>query len=209
MSILKVKTMHKGSTSFARIMEKKAVVAFIDQPASFISVNAVKPTGRKRDLCEIEVMHEGTHFVGKMDELEKAISLQKQFPNGFDDWQETHYFIIQRLQEIIDEGKVCEPVWGVYNNFGTGGMMLMAKQLTDIFENRHIDVEWGKDDDTQYEDKMDDLFEEICHEDTVYCHICGKICLPEDEAYGSCKTGKPICYEHAKWNSEMNGYEEA
>lgn len=66
-----------------------------------------------------------------------------QFPNGFDDWQETHFEVVKHLIHTEDnEGSMCyeERAKG-----GWGAVYLLAKALTDEFETIYKGTVWGEE----------------------------------------------------------------
>ena len=72
----------------------------------------------------------------------KKQQISKKFPNGFDNWHETHYLI---TQEIIFECITDEPkglVKTTSETEGQGGLFELAERLTDEFENLYKDKEW-------------------------------------------------------------------
>lgn len=71
----------------------------------------------------------------------------KHFPNGFDDWMETHYEISQTItlmlyDEDIDEDGI---LYKRYDEQGTGGMYMLSEELTDAFELEYEGAIWGAD----------------------------------------------------------------
>lgn len=65
---------------------------------------------------------------------------EKEFPNGFESWQETHYEIVAMLTLDIERGK--NKATEISETEGTGGLYQLARQLTDKFENLHKGREW-------------------------------------------------------------------
>lgn len=67
----------------------------------------------------------------------------KNFPNGFDMWQETHFemvsFICLTLQR---EGAVDCPLKLFRNRHGSAEVMGLARQMTDAFEEQYQDYFW-------------------------------------------------------------------
>ena len=83
----------------------------------------------------------------------------KKFPNGFNDWQETHF---EMVSAITLELESIEPKGAVklrHGAKGLGGLYTLAKELTDKFEAMHEGKEWGIDDDTQYYDAISEFLE--------------------------------------------------
>ena len=72
---------------------------------------------------------------------------QKVFPNGFDEWMETHYEIVQAItlmlyDEDIDEDGI---LYKRHDEQGTGGMYMLSEELTDAFEKEYEGALWGAD----------------------------------------------------------------
>lgn len=81
---------------------------------------------------------------------------EHHFPNGFDDWQETHYIIVEAI--VRDEQREigpCKKITETLEEFGTGGLWILAKNLTDQFEQENEGKSWGQDEDTDYHDTLD------------------------------------------------------
>lgn len=90
----------------------------------------------------------------------------KDFPNGFDDWQETHFEIVQEITKQDFDNHDSEIVRNEYEKFGSGGMYSLAMELTDKFELKYKGKQWGVDDDTQYFDALEEFFKEELYEGT-------------------------------------------
>ena len=69
----------------------------------------------------------------------------KTFPNGFDNWQETHFEIVTEINLQIIENRPCKRIYETLENVGHGGLYELAKELTDKFEEKHKGVEWDGD----------------------------------------------------------------
>ena len=80
----------------------------------------------------------------------------KNFPNGFSSWAETHYEMVVAIENNSDS----EIVQNRELEQGTGGLYELSIELTDKFEEKHKDVEWGCDENTQYFDAFDEFLEE-------------------------------------------------
>jgi hypothetical protein len=77
-----------------------------------------------------------------------------QFPNGFESWAETHFEMVTYISQCDDETGAIgfASIMG-----GMGGLYDLAQEWTTEFEQKHQGVEWGKDDDTQYFDTLDEF----------------------------------------------------
>ena len=67
---------------------------------------------------------------------------EKQFPNGFDSWQETHYEVVAEITRIVEADEPFGLVSETLSTQGTGGLYELAKELTDEFEKLHAGREW-------------------------------------------------------------------
>lgn len=75
--------------------------------------------------------------------------LVKEFPNGFNSWQETHGEICIAIGAMLNnENSVNEKIEDINENSGRFGILRLAKQLTDKFEVQYKGVEWGEDIDS-------------------------------------------------------------
>ncbi len=63
-----------------------------------------------------------------------------KFPNGFDNWHETHYFICVHVDQTEElEGTIA---YRRREQHGTGGLWELAEELTDEFEKLHEGRAW-------------------------------------------------------------------
>ena len=69
---------------------------------------------------------------------------EKQFPNGFTSWQETHYEVVSFLTLSLD--REHDPFYEVLGklmaNKGVGHFYELAEGLTDMFEGLNCGREW-------------------------------------------------------------------
>ena len=71
---------------------------------------------------------------------------EKEFPNGFLSWMETHHEVVSFLtlnyeRDKTHNGKVSR----ILEEQGTGGLYEFAEDLTDKFENENKDKSWDGD----------------------------------------------------------------
>ena len=71
---------------------------------------------------------------------------EKEFPNGFLSWMETHHEVVSFLtlnyeRDQTHNGKVSR----ILEEQGTGGLYEFAEDLTDKFENENKDRFWDGD----------------------------------------------------------------
>lgn len=71
---------------------------------------------------------------------------KETFPNGFDNWHETHFEVCTAIGDIV--GRTIEEQ-------GTGGLYELAKALTDEFEAMNTGREWYGDYFDEIEDFLD------------------------------------------------------
>jgi hypothetical protein len=80
----------------------------------------------------------------------------KEFPNGFTSWQETHFEVVQRItqEHLKDEpqGIVKER----HEAQGHGGLYELAEELTDEFENLNENRDWNG----EFFDEIDEFLQE-------------------------------------------------
>jgi hypothetical protein len=74
----------------------------------------------------------------------------KDLPNGFSSWQETHYEVVSYLTASLVSNDEREPecqnmATKMQERQGTGGLYELAEQLTDEFERLNIDRIWDGD----------------------------------------------------------------
>lgn len=70
----------------------------------------------------------------------KSLPVNKHFPRGFDNWQETHFEIVAYLMDTKEiEG---EPASIRFAGQGRGGLYEMAEEMTDAFEESNKDTIW-------------------------------------------------------------------
>jgi len=71
----------------------------------------------------------------------------KRFPNGFTSWMETHHEIVSAIHEAIwyhenESRDLSNRITEVLKTRGTGGLYELAEDLTDRFEQAHINKAW-------------------------------------------------------------------
>ena len=81
----------------------------------------------------------------------------KFFPNGFANWQETHFEIVQAIT-IRHIGNHTGVVSARHEAQGIGGLYELAEELTDKFELIYVGREWDGD----FTDAVEDfVFDEL------------------------------------------------
>lgn len=71
------------------------------------------------------------------------MTTEKNFPNGFTSWQETHYEVVQAITIEYIQDKRTGLVAYRHEAQGHGGLYELAEELTDEFEALHEGNEWG------------------------------------------------------------------
>ena len=67
---------------------------------------------------------------------------EKNFPNGFSSWQETHFEIVQAITIEHIQDKRTGLVAYRHEAQGIGGLYELAEELTDEFESIHEGETW-------------------------------------------------------------------
>jgi hypothetical protein len=73
----------------------------------------------------------------------------KEFPNGFSSWQETHFEVVSHLTQMADHSGSISNL--AREEGGTGRLYELAEDLTDEFEWQYEGIEWDGD----YFDKIE------------------------------------------------------
>ena len=83
---------------------------------------------------------------------------QKNFPNGFTSWCETHFEICANIGIALANSSPFLPdrLEKVHQEKGHGGMYELAEELTDKFEEKYKDREWDGD----FFDTIEEFIEE-------------------------------------------------
>lgn len=71
--------------------------------------------------------------------------MNKEFPNGFTSWHETHYEVVAVIQYIFTSDNYNHPLVHYFDREGTEGLYELARRLTDEFEKVFEDADWGGD----------------------------------------------------------------
>lgn len=79
--------------------------------------------------------------------------MEKQFPNGFTSWQETHFEIVSFINEVLSQDSIKGIIEERYTNQGRGGIYELAEDWTDEFENLNVDRDW----DGEFFDEIDNF----------------------------------------------------
>jgi hypothetical protein len=69
---------------------------------------------------------------------------EKNFPNGFSSWQETHFEIVQAITLEHAQDKRTGLVAYRHEAQGIGGLYELAEEMTDLFEAIHEGEEWSE-----------------------------------------------------------------
>jgi hypothetical protein len=69
--------------------------------------------------------------------------MEKQFPNGFSSWAETHHEIVSIVTLAMENSKTMPiSLEEIQMQSGTGGIWELCIDLTDQFEELNRDREW-------------------------------------------------------------------
>jgi hypothetical protein len=79
------------------------------------------------------------------------MTTEKNFPNGFTSWQETHYEVVQAITLIAQQEEPYGIVAERDEAQGHGGLYELAEDLTDAFEKEHESNEWDGNPVTYWE----------------------------------------------------------
>jgi hypothetical protein len=74
---------------------------------------------------------------------ETMYTTEKQFPNGFASWHETHFEIVQAIASEYKKDEPRGKVKEMLDTQGYCGLYELAQKLTDTFEWLFLGAEWG------------------------------------------------------------------
>ena len=111
-----------------------------------------------------EITPDEYKFLSNLHGWSSSTSEFDKFPNGFEEWQETHYEIVSEITKWDYDEHPSKVVREHYDAWGTGGMYDLARELTDKFELEHKNKQWGIDDDTQYFDAIEEFLDRELYE---------------------------------------------
>ena len=66
----------------------------------------------------------------------------KEFPNGFESWHETHFEVVSFITLQYEREPTCSKVAELFDRYGTVYVMELAAQLTEEFELLNKGREW-------------------------------------------------------------------
>lgn len=99
----------------------------------------------------------GWHF-DKNGDIKGDTDADFVFPNGFESWYETYF---QAVEDVKERSQVeGSNAWQVSQEEGSAGLWLLAKELTDTFEEKYRGHSW--ENGTYYE-TIDQFFQEANH----------------------------------------------
>jgi hypothetical protein len=70
------------------------------------------------------------------------MTTEKNFPNGFSSWQETHYEVVQAITFIAQQDEPYGIVEERREAQGHGGLYELAEELADEFERTYAQHFW-------------------------------------------------------------------
>lgn len=123
---------------------------------SFYSLRAIKASSKKQAIKKTEDgdFNENDPLCDKI--LSRSELRDATFPNGFMNWQETHFMIVSEINRHIDEGIAESKAVFVLEFGGTGAVWTLACELTDKFEEKYKGTDW----DGEYLDAIDAFLNE-------------------------------------------------
>lgn len=83
----------------------------------------------------------------------------KHFPNGFENWQETHFEVVQAIALEAAKDQPQGIVKLRQENQGHGGLYELAEELTDEFEKLNEGKNW----DGEFFDEIEEFLEKKLH----------------------------------------------
>jgi len=100
------------------------------------------PNYQQRENALIDIdFASGATFTGTFDKLEQKI-LSPDFPNGFEDWMETHHEVVSFICDAEEvEGTTA---YNRKETEGRGGIYELAKEWTNEFELKYKGIAWGE-----------------------------------------------------------------
>ena len=87
-------------------------------------------------------------------EIETEIAI---FQNSFEDWQETHYEIVEILSAELVRNEDDSLAVQTITQEGTGGLYLLAKRLTDEFQEKYTATLWGSTEELCFFEKIEEF----------------------------------------------------
>lgn len=81
----------------------------------------------------------------------------KIFKNSFEAWQETHYEIVEELSNQLASEDETNLATRTISQQGTGGLYLLAKRLTEEFEEKYTATLWGSTEELCFFEKIEEF----------------------------------------------------
>lgn len=87
---------------------------------------------------------------------DQHVELIKKMPNGFDDWQETHFEMTTHVWSTAEhKGHMA---YVAQQKKGTGGLWELAENITTQFEQRYKGHTWGVDSEEEWHEAIEDFY---------------------------------------------------
>jgi len=96
---------------------------------------------------EQKCKEQGFEFITESVEENEFLSEKGAFPNGFTEWHETHYEIVQAMTIEWVKDKPKGIVLETQESAGHGGLYDLAFELTNKFEKENVGKAWGIDEE--------------------------------------------------------------
>jgi hypothetical protein len=99
----------------------------------------------------------GVFYLDHLKRIKEAYN--KQFPNGFGDWAETHHEVVAEIEILLETNKddldaIPQRLVDVNEKEGSGGLRLLAIELTDSFEILNHGIVWGSEEGLDWYDAL-------------------------------------------------------
>jgi hypothetical protein len=130
-------------------MENKLFIQNSDETGNLI----IKPVPGQV-ICEFDPIPEAEDYA------KTFVELYNKFPNGFTSWQETNYEFIAIIERFRAMDKPPVKIQEINDQQGTGGFWKLAENLTNKFEQEHINFKF----DGEFFDHVENYFNEWLNE---------------------------------------------
>lgn len=100
-------------------------------------------------------MKEAYKVEGKLKRLRE---LEKQFPDGFNNWKETYYEVVTFIHTNID--KPGTVIHETKEHHGTTGLYGLADEWTNEYETIHAGKDWDDDENETFWDSIESFLTE-------------------------------------------------
>lgn len=88
-----------------------------------------------------------------------------ELPIELESWAETHHEIVVAIHESNNSETPSKLVEARQESQGTGGLYMLAIELTNSFESKYKDVSWG--DELDWHDTLEEFINEMFSQDSI------------------------------------------